>query len=270
MDDEKKYSGLLSDDDEPNDQTAQQTINAAVALAVSIADNPTHGYSQANRWGPDYDCSSFLIHVWQTVGVPVRDAGASYTGNMKAAFTKWGFVDVLAQCNLKTCAGMQPGDILLNHRNHTAMYIGDGEIVHARSAEGNYIPGDQSSNEIRVQRYYDFPWDCVLRYMGGGTVPAAQEPDKLADPTIYATVCLLPELRQGDRGYYVRLMQTLLALKGCAPANSQVLSGVYDGEFGQATAKALNKFKERIKLPEDGVCTAQTFAELIGKEGGAT
>ena len=270
MDDEKKYSGLLSDDDGPNDQTAQQTINAAVALAVSIADNPTHGYSQGNRWGPDYDCSSLIISAWQQAGVPVKDRGATFTGNMYSVFTHCGFVDVIASVNLASCEGLQRGDVLLNHSNHAAMYIGDRKLVHARSAEGNYIPGDQSGNEIRVQRYYDFPWDCVLRYMGGGTVPAAQEPDKLADPTIYATVCLLPELRQGDRGYYVRLMQTLLALKGCAPANSQVLSGVYDGEFGQATAQALNKFKERIKLPEDGVCTAQTFAELIGKEGGAT
>lgn len=47
MDDKKKYSGLLSDDDGPNDQTAQQTINAAVALAVSITDSSTQ--IQSNR-----------------------------------------------------------------------------------------------------------------------------------------------------------------------------------------------------------------------------
>lgn len=99
-------------------------------------------------------------------------------------------------------------------------------------------------------------------------MPAEPEPDELADGTLFAAVCLLPELRQGDRGYYVRLMQTLLALKGCAPSNSQLLSGVYDGEFGPASVEALNKFKARIKLPTDGVCTPQVFAELIEKEGG--
>ena len=151
-----------------------------------------------------------------------------------------------------------------------------GFLVHARSSEGNSIQGDQSGNEIRVQVYYNYPWDCVLRYAGGdfaedNYVPGTEpEPDELADGTLFAAVCLLPELRQGDRGYYVRLMQTLLALKGCAPSNSQLLSGVYDGEFGPASAEALNKFKARIKLPTDGVCTPQVFAELIEKEGGGS
>ena len=89
-------------------------IQSAVALAVEMANDPTHGYSQINRWGPDYDCSSFLIHVWQTAGVPVRDAGASYTGNMKAAFLACGFADVSTFVNLATGEGCMPGDILLN------------------------------------------------------------------------------------------------------------------------------------------------------------
>ena len=25
-------------------------------------------------------------------------------------------------------------------------------------------PGDQSGKEIKLQNYYNFPWDCVLRY----------------------------------------------------------------------------------------------------------
>ena len=36
-------------------------IDSAVNWAVSIANNAAHGYSMNNRWGPDYDCSSFVI-----------------------------------------------------------------------------------------------------------------------------------------------------------------------------------------------------------------
>ena len=239
-------------------------IENAVQWAVSIADDNRHGYSQANRWGPDYDCSSLVISAWQQAGVPVRDAGATYTGNMKAAFLACGFADVTATVNLVTGEGCQAGDILLNERNHVAMSLGGGQMVWASTSGGHPEPGDQGK-EIRTGAFYSFPWDCCLRYLGGGTVPAAQEPDELQDPTIYATVCLLPELRQGDRGYYVRLMQTLLALKGCAPANSLTISDVYDGDFGPASVAAVNKFKKRIGLPANGVCDPQTFSELINK-----
>ena len=144
-------------------------IQDAVALAKAWAADSSHGYDQSNRWGPDYDCSSFIIAVLEQCGIKVKSAGATYTGNMRAVFQRCGFEVIL----LWTMQSLQPGDILLNDANHTAMYIGNGQLVQARSNENGGVtggkPGDQTGQEIAVGAYYSYPWDCVLRYKENST-----------------------------------------------------------------------------------------------------
>ena len=50
----------------------------ALQWMLDIAADNSHGYSQVNRWGPDYDCSSMVIQAWENAGVPVKSAGATY------------------------------------------------------------------------------------------------------------------------------------------------------------------------------------------------
>lgn len=162
--------------------TRQQTIEKAVTWAVQTAQDPAHGYDQIHRWGPDYDCSAFLIAAWQQAGVGVKAAGATYTGNMLPAFLKCGFEDITAEVNLNTGVGLQRGDVLLNTQHHTAMSIGNGQIVHASINEKGTAtggrPGDQTGREICVRSYYKYTkgWNKVLRYVGAGA-----KPEKKAD-----------------------------------------------------------------------------------------
>ncbi len=152
-------------------------IEDAVQWALKIAAENTHGYSQYNRWGPDYDCSSFVISAYEFAGIPLRSAGASYTGDMFASFTACGFIDVTASVNLSTGAKLQRGDVLLKHiggsNGHTAIAIGNNQIVHALSDERGqvegFIPGDQTGNEICVTNYSNMGWGYVLRYSGAGS-----------------------------------------------------------------------------------------------------
>ena len=136
---------------------------------IDLANNPKHGYDQDNRWGPDYDCSSAVISAWQAAGVPVKSKGASYTGNMKSVFISCGFKDVRSSINLSNGSGLKRGDVLLNTVTHTAMYIGNGQIVHASINENGTTTGgktgDQTGKEICIRSYYNKNWDCVLRYM---------------------------------------------------------------------------------------------------------
>ena len=151
-----------------------QIIEDAVEWAIRIANDDSHGYDQTNRWGPDYDCSSLVIQAWQNAGVPVKTQGASYTGNMYDAFIACGFVDVTSQVDLSSGSGVVRGDVLLNIVHHTAMSIGNGQIVQASINEHGETTGgqtgDQTGREIYTRSYYNYPWDKVLRYPGGGGV----------------------------------------------------------------------------------------------------
>lgn len=147
--------------------TAAETRNAAAAFMEAMAADDTHGYDQGSRWGPDYDCSSLVISAYKKAGVPLT---CTYTGNMKADMLARGFRDVTGSVALASGSGLIRGDVLLHETHHTAMYMGGGKLVHAAGNEyGKALggrTGDQTGKEICVAAYYNFPWQCVLRFEG--------------------------------------------------------------------------------------------------------
>lgn len=144
----------------------------AAEIAVEIAQDETHGYDQTHRTGPDYDCSSLVIFCYREAGLPLA---STYTGNMLPDFLSHGFKDVKAEVNIVTGAGLKVGDVLLNVVHHTAIYVGNGQMVEATGNEIGGVTGgktgDQTGREITVNPYHDYGWgtigwDYVLRYKG--------------------------------------------------------------------------------------------------------
>lgn len=148
-------------------QDGESKVEKAVQWAIAIANDNSHGYSQANRYGPDYDCSSLVISAFEWAGIPT--GGATYTGNMYCEFTSNGWQDVTSQVNLCNGSGLIKGDVLLNDVNHTCLYIGDGKVVNART-DSDGRQGDCFGDEIRIQSYWNFPWDHVLRWPVDGKI----------------------------------------------------------------------------------------------------
>lgn len=145
--------------------TAAEVRNAAAAFMEAMAADDTHGYDQGSRWGPDYDCSSLVVSAYKKAGVPLT---CTYTGNMKADMLAHHFRDVTKMVSLTSGTGLIRGDVLLHETHHTAMYMGGGKLVHAAGNEyGKALggrTGDQTGKEICVTGYFNFPWQCVLRY----------------------------------------------------------------------------------------------------------
>lgn len=220
----------------------------ALQLAVQIANDQTHGYSQQNRWGPDFDCSSLVLYCYKQAGADI--GGATYTGNM-SDLLKHGFKEVTSSVNLNTGSGLQKGDILYYHKSgnigHTAMYAGNGKIVHARGQSyGSAKTGDQGT-EIAVTPYYRGSWQHVYRYVGGGTASAAPAPAKVTTVKRYPVTANLPILRYGSTGRLVKIWQTIIGVET-------------DGEFGKNTLAATLQFQRASDLEDDGEVGPLTWA----------
>ena len=100
-----------------------RVIQKAINWAVSIANDASHGYDQTNRWGPDYDCSSFVISAFTQAGVPLT---CTYTGDMLSNMLANNFPSI------SLTAGIQYGDVLLTVSNgHTAISSGNHQLVQA-------------------------------------------------------------------------------------------------------------------------------------------
>lgn len=146
-------------------------IEKAVQQMEQWAKDDSHGYDQTYRWGEygDYDCSSSIIQALENSGIPAKSKGATYTGNMYQVLTKLGFKDITSSVNLSNGSGIKRGDILLNHINHVSMSIGNGKLVQASINEQGGVsggkPGDQTGNEFHIRSYYNYPWNCILRFV---------------------------------------------------------------------------------------------------------
>jgi len=233
--------------------TGQEIKAKAVETALRIAQDDSHGYSQLNRQGPDYDCSSLVLYCYSSAGANTN--GATYTGNMKNCLTAAGF-----QWISPVPANLQPGDILLNIVHHTAIYVGNGQIVEAYGDELGGIghgaqTGDQTGREIRVTPYYKYSagWDGVLRLSDTGSPQETQNPVKPLDKF---GIVRIPVISRGDVSPATCAAQSALNYHGYGWINP-------DGVFGPQTETAVLNFQRKNGLAPDGVIGPATWAKIL-------
>ena len=214
--------------DNMSNNIIQNVINDAVSFAVGIANDNSHGYSQAvrslyNITNPkSYDCSSLCCTAYYyaflknglTTQANYLKSHCSYTGNMLNMLNV-GF-EIVAR-NQTAHAQMQKGDLELNVTHHVAMALDRDNIVHARSSEGTTNTIDDSGNEIRTQPWYEYShgWTHRLRFTGKGLNLSNVKPstttynkwvgaatkdgtDVFANPTGTSKLSTYPKLNKGN------------------------------------------------------------------------
>lgn len=217
-------------------------VEKAISWAVSIANDDSHGYDQINRQGADYDCSSLIINAFEYAGLKVKEAGATYTGNMRNSFVKAGFSALPYERS-----NLLRGDVLLNDAHHTALFLGANKIVQASINEKGTTTGgktgDQTGNEILVRDFYEYSkgWEFILRYQDGG--------DEMTLPTIKQGMSNLQAVGSAQavlkaRGYY---------------------NGNIDNDFGPKTLQAVKLFQSAKRILVDGIIGDKTWEYLISK-----
>lgn len=162
-------------------------IIMAVNEAMRIADDDTHGYDQARRNGPNYDCSSSVSTCLNRAGFDISPN--SWTGNMYAQLKKCGFTEIKK-------GPWKAGDIHLNPGKHVVMSVNETQVFTAsKNEKGTAVggkTGDQTGKEIYIRDYYG-TWKYHLRYPVPGGSYGVNELDEIARAVIAGKYGNYPE-----------------------------------------------------------------------------
>lgn len=171
--DEEAAEVMVASDEVVTLQALDSRVEKAISWAIAIANDDSHGYSQPHRYGPDYDCSSFVSTAFKQGGFNVSSTNTTWT--MENAFKSVGFKAYAAGS-----VTLQRGDILLNPESHVELYLGGNKCVAAHGPFDNDT-GDSTGHEIEVRSkaYCEFcndkKYTRVLRYPGTSPAPTVKE-----------------------------------------------------------------------------------------------
>lgn len=253
----------------PSAQAATDSrVEKAISWAISIANDNKHGYSQYNRNGPDYDCSSFVSTAFHQAGFNVSPN--YWTGNLESAFKAAGFKAYAAGS-----VTLQRGDILLVHsssRQHVELYIGNNQCVAAHCDENGGIggkTGDQTGKEIdvRSKAYCDFcnykQYTRVLRYGDGAATPKVTQYfdcDVKITTTKGKTVNAYKNPLDSSRLDYFDQGQTLYSTKGAKASDGSTWYQVQAMQGSKVVAMWINAGTSGVKVTSQTVSNGMSFS----------
>ena len=151
----------------------------------------------------------------------------------------------------------------VEHETHTGIVESvDGGIV--TTIEGNTSDGvyrrQYSLSDHTIAGYGRPQWDAVAE-------EAEPEPEPEPEPAKPTTmfVLALPVIKNGDKGSYVKAVQSLLIADGHYCGGKIVnKKEIPDGDFGPSTENAVKIFQMTKRLTKDGIVGLETMKALLG------
>ena len=218
------------------------------------------GKNNDNKYGKDYGWNNVaycVIFMWWAF----KEAGASdyfCGGTKQASCTK---VKEWAQAhNCWVTKDYKPGDLLLFNFNgkNTPKHI--GFLVEVKNGVYYTIEGNTSPSNRGSQENGDGVWNKQRKL---SSIVGAYRPNYAGVPSTskkytepkYKNIASLYKLEKGHTGDAVVALQTLLNLR----MNAGLIT---DGDFGEATEKALNQFIEKYHL-KTKICERAVWEKLI-------
>lgn len=152
-------------------------------------------------------------------------------------------------------------------------YYSNGDINHTGivvEVNGNYVTAIEGNSSDTVKRNtypqtsgyiagYGRPnWSVVADDTQESNAELIVDEKPKVEPKLKTITIALPAVQYGNKGLYVKVMQTALIEKGypCGWMGA-------DGEYGEKTRKALTRFQRENGLTEDGICGVQTWIKLL-------
>lgn len=148
------------------------------------------------------------------------------------------------------------GDGVMNDNYYTVLHncrlVDTPGVILEHSFHTNTRSTKWLMDKANLQKLADAEAKIIAEYFGIVSQPEAKPSQKFCTVT-------LPVLRRGDKGAAVKVLQKLLIANGYS-------CGKYgtDGDFGNATEKALKAYQKANGLAVDGVCGNATWSKLLG------
>lgn len=133
--------------------------------------------------------------------------------------------------------------------DHVGVYIGEGMAIEARGHSWGVVKTKVSERNWRLWGMLSF-----IDY-DNSSVGFFNEPYNSLDKSSKSMIDKLPQIKKGDSGVFVKLLQILLSYRGYKIDTT--------GNFSEFTSTVVRNWQSDKNLEVDGICGKNTWTSLI-------